>query len=296
MTNRDGCFELCLPSYGMLHEAHLPHQRRPEDILPPRGPEASMKVGEIAKWFASIPGWQQTLWVLWLILGLLLLVISLNGRRDTSNSQQNARLERIENTLASLAVLVNQLHASNAAKTVVVPLALPEPASDRHFGWRTAVRDTAGTQATQETIGNLFQVIEEPTALVNQVLTGAAEVRSLHLNEPNVSDESPHAVHIEVANQTDRAATFAIPKGQVFENADVSAKVQNLVADKDVTIVVPPHQQRTVTISAYCLNQQLPKPKGEAGNITPLRVRFAFSDQGTLWSGVKATASAPPSK
>jgi hypothetical protein len=250
-----------------------------------------MKLSELAKWFTDMPAWQQTLWVSWFILGLLLLVLSLNTRREHSSSAQDTRLARIEANLASLSQLLHEMRNGGAA-AVIVPFVLPEPSPAKNFGWRRAVQNTAGDNASPKVAETLFQIVTEPTALVNSVLHDAARVPQIRLNERDAKDDAAHAVHLDVENKTNQTQTFTIPKGQVFENAEPNARVQNLVAAQDVAITVAPGTVRTVTVPAYCLNQQLAKPKGQSGNITPLQVRFSFADQHTLWRGV--TSVVPP--
>lgn len=256
-----------------------------------------MRVSEIVKSFTTMPAWQQTLWVVWLILGLLLLVLSLNTHREDSSEAQDTRLARIEQSLASLTALVNDLH-HRLGHEVIGALVLPEPSAEKSFGWPTAVRNTAGEHATPETVAKLFQVVTDQTALVNAVLSGTARVR-IRLGGPGqssdrVKSKTPHEIDLEVQNQTDHPATFTIPKGQVFENAEPHTEVQNLVISEDATVVVPAHATQTARLPAFCLNRQLSTPTGQPANVTPLRVRFAFSDQNSLWQGVASVVQ--PSK
>jgi len=101
---------------------------------------------------------------------------------------------------------------------------------------------------------------------------------------------TPYEVRLRVKNELPDAVEVKIPKGQVFENAEPHTGLQNLVAANDINIALGPGEESTLSIPAYCLNHHLGPPEGQAGNITPLKLRFDFVDQPSVWKGVARVA------
>jgi|GEM_PF-3442745 len=243
-----------------------------------------MKLAELAKWVEKMPVWQLFFWFVWAVVGLLLLIVTLKTRQATVDTSQAERLARIEKRLEELATILRQ--------PIVVPIALPEPIPSRHYGWHIAAAETVGTaqsgQPDPSKVQQVFEVVTEPTALVNVILGGRATVTTLSLNKADASAQTtPYEVRLHMKNDSSSSAEVRIPKGQVFENAEPHSGLQNLVAANDTTVVLGPSEERTLNIAAYCLNHHLGPPAGQAGNITPLKLRFDFVDQSSVWKGVE---------
>jgi hypothetical protein len=124
---------------------------------------------------------------------------------------------------------------------------------------------------------------------VNLVLHGVLTIERLKLVKIGSATsklEGRYAIDLQLKNNTPAAAAILIPIGQVFENVDPGSKYQNLVTRDETHTSLQPYGSRDVLLPALCLNHGFHEPHGQAGNATPLKIRFSFKDQNALWDAV----------
>ncbi len=62
---------------------------------------------------------------------------------------------------------------------------------------------------------------------------------------------------------------------------------QNIVNGEDFSITLEARQDAVFFLPGHCLNQKLQSPSGQDANITPLKIRFEFSNQGDIWKKIE---------
>ncbi len=247
----------------------------------------------VGQWLKGLPRVLLVALVLLAIAALLLFNLSASVQEKKSRAAELERLEvRLEARLDAIAANVELLLTTGARPIVIGEIYLPAPAPDKKIGGAGAVKDTVKVASISEvspTVASaLFTNIDEPTALVNAALDGRVTILKLSLD--TVQSASPgkphHFARLELANATDGYLVLEIPKGQVFENAYRSEKIQNLVVAEAIKVTCPGRSRQSVVVPAYCLNQDLGPPRGLDGNITPLKVKFSFNSQESVWMRV----------
>jgi type II secretory pathway pseudopilin PulG len=246
----------------------------------------------VGQWLKGLPRVLLVVLVLFAIAALILFNLSASVQDKKSRAAELERLEaRLETRLDAIAANVELLLATGRP-IVIGEIYLPAPAPDKKIGGAGAVKDTVKAGSLSEvspTVASaLFTNIKEPTALVNAALDGRVTILKLSLD--TVASESVgkphHFARLEMANATEGDLVLEIPKGQVFENASRSEKIQNLVVAEAIKVTCLGRSRQSVVVPAYCLNQHLGPPHGLDGNITPLKVKFSFNSQESVWMRV----------
>jgi hypothetical protein len=253
-----------------------------------------MSLSGIWEFYGKLPGWQQVAWVLWAIVGLILLAL---GFRTIKDQVADARLSRIEGRLEGLSAKIDLLlHGPREPYIKIGSLNIHPPALDLRIGWIDAVTDTVGAAslsvADPSKIAAVFEPITQPEALVDSVLRGSAAIQRITLARSRLTEigrrRPAYAIQIKVVNNTSTPLRIIIPRGQVFENAARHRPLQNLVAAEAMTVTCEPNESQILNMPAYCLNRHLDRPEGRDGRITPLKICFALEDQISLYRAVKA--------
>jgi hypothetical protein len=249
----------------------------------------------IGQWLKGLPRWLLVVLSLLAIAGVLLFNLSASVQEKKSRAEELERLEaRLHGRLDAIAASVELLLTSSGARPIVIgEIHLPSAIPDKKIGGVGAVKDTvkaASISEVEPTVASaLFSNISEPSALVNAALDGRVIIKKLALGTRSTTSTSRphHFAQLELSNTTDGDLILEVPKGQVFENAVRSERIQNLVVAQAVTLTCPGRSIQSVTIPAYCLNQHLGPPRGLEGNITPLKVKFSFNSQESVWTRVQ---------
>ncbi|HWM90466.1 MAG TPA: hypothetical protein VN493_06830 [Thermoanaerobaculia bacterium] len=209
----------------------------------------------------------------------------------------DARLSRIEVRLDALSAKIDLLLQGPREPFVRIGnLDIPQPALDLRVGWVDVVTTTVEAPSlsaiTPSKVAVIFETITHREALVNAVLRGDVAIQALTLTRDwlkRIGGPQPaYAARLEIVNNTGTKLKLEIPKGQVFENAVRHLPVQNLAVAEATVVTCGPHEFQRVDIPAYCLNEKLKNPRGSDGRIAPLKIRFSFTDQESLWREVQA--------
>jgi hypothetical protein len=83
-----------------------------------------------------------------------------------------------------------------------------------------------------------------------------------------------------------------VPQGMVFENVDPRSRVQNLLAARPYTFVVPAGSTVTVVVDAYCANSSLSPPKNATMRVTTFATIPTLSSQRDAWDYFNARMQA----
>jgi hypothetical protein len=75
--------------------------------------------------------------------------------------------------------------------------------------------------------------------------------------------------------------------GTIFEVLDPYSGVQNLSAAKNTPIVVPPGETQLIEIDAFCLNESLVPPHGNAMRPTSLTLASHLDRQDRVWDDLR---------
>jgi len=249
----------------------------------------------VGQWLRGIPRVLYVALIGLLVAALVLTNLSASARQERARAEELVRLEaRLQNRLDAIAANVELLLATMAPPRVIMQeLHIPPPAPDRNIGWLGVIIDTLQKESVAElqpaALTAIFTAINESTALVTAALDGRVAIDRIILgtNEGAGNSYRPdHFAKMEFRNATSETLSLKIPKGQVFENAARHQRVQNLVVSESVTVTCPPGSSHSLVIPAYCLNKDLSAPAGLAGNITPLKVKFTFNSQDSVWMRV----------
>ena len=141
----------------------------------------------------------------------------------------------------------------------------------------------------QEEVAIIFERVEDKEALVNLALNNKVKIQEVRLLTINPKPPREFAISMIVKNQTSKELRIKIPKGQVFENKQVTPRRQNLAAAKEDVIILPVSTDPDapgipINIVALCINKGFDPPNGSFGNITIFELRNkGFIDQKDLW-------------
>jgi hypothetical protein len=266
----------------------------------------------ILQGMTHLPTWQKLAWTIFVAAGIGMVGISATSlekqSREADFAQVASKLESLSTRMGQLEALLpaamSQLDllsrkldllmlAVGSKRVEIGNLDLPRPSPEQRVGWVDAMTETASAPSISDLdtvkIEKMFEVIVEPSALVNAVLDGRATIKRIVLDSAPVKGLSrgDHQVLIEILNETSSDLLVNIPRGQVFENADRSHRVQNLAMSTASKIRCKYGKITIAKLPAYCLNLDKDLPSGQLGNITPLKVKFAFADQQQLWDRIK---------
>lgn len=137
---------------------------------------------------------------------------------------------------------------------------------------------------------SVFAPVVDENSLVNLVLRGEIQLERIILdtNKRETTDQEL-VVLVIINNKTREEMKFNISKGQVFENRFPENFGQNLVAAVDhKKILILPNEKKNIRVPAYCLNENLPPPFDNKGNLTILELRNKnFVNQAQLWKIIK---------
>jgi len=251
---------------------------------------------DMLSWLSRIPGWLQISWMLLGFMFIILVVLTARYRTELSFDQRLAALSQQQaEKMDEILRAVKGIHPYQIGQ-----IPLPEEAPEVKMGWQSVIIDTTGAESLETVdsakVSRLFSPIRAPDALVSHSQNGSVSIESLTLvnatpDQAKNSGGARYEVALELRNLTDREVHLRIPRGQVFENTKPKSGFQNLVVPEESQVEMPPHGWRRVTLPGLCLNHGLRAPVGQPGYIAPLQVLFEFTDQGSLWEGVREAVS-----
>jgi len=258
----------------------------------------------VLKLLQKTPVWLQIGWFVWLAVAAILVAVTARFVRDPAIETLDSRLTRVQTEVAGQSQKLDDVLKVllDFRPIRIGTLALPPPVPERHVDWRTAMLDITGKKNVNEidgtAISKLFETVEEPTALVNLVRSRKVTVDQLTLTNPTGTSlkggpGALYAAALTIRNNTTDQLQVSIPKGQVFENLEPHSGYQNLVAAEGSVLALNPRATASVSVPAFCFNRQYRAPKGQPGNISPLKVRFTFDDQQGLWRQTQEIVDAP---
>jgi hypothetical protein len=83
-----------------------------------------------------------------------------------------------------------------------------------------------------------------------------------------------------------------IPKGLLFECIAPRERVQNLMAARSYTFVVPAGSKLDVIVEAFCANRSFAPPQGAPMRVTPFMPAASLNSQREVWDYFDARMSA----
>ncbi len=93
-----------------------------------------------------------------------------------------------------------------------------------------------------------------------------------------------YRLQLTLENPTTMPVETTIYKGTVFEIADPDARVQNLVATDDTTIIIEAGSTETVDVSTWCMNERFAAPHNTPMRLTSLAVEDDHISQADIWA------------
>lgn len=237
-------------------------------------------IQKLIQWLSGLPLLPKSIISIIVVLGAILLLLLLWSKphQNTDVSKSSA-----QQTPSPSPLLPSPSQTGNLQEQEV----LRGEYISANIGGATVLAQTIPKSVNKE-VAIIFDRITDQTALVNVALSGKVSIEQVNLNGSSTeARKSGFTVSIKVANLTGQEIKFKIPKGQIFENKELSPKRQNLAAKGEDAISLPPFSTKTVIVNALCINKGFPAPNNGLGNITIYELKNKqFLNQGDLWDWI----------
>ncbi|MDB2613101.1 phospholipase D-like domain-containing protein, partial [Flavobacteriaceae bacterium] len=116
-----------------------------------------------------------------------------------------------------------------------------------------------------------FKEIINNSCLVNLIKSEKVEILDVYLTN-NKIENSSYSVEFTLKNKTKKDIKFKVPKGQIFENTNVSIEEQNLAISETYRGLLSSKDQK-IQLPAYCANEDFSPPGKNNGRITIFKIR-----------------------
>jgi hypothetical protein len=248
-------------------------------------------------WFRSFGrlSWRlQTAWVFLAVTGISLLAITAKFReKEPVDLLMRLVADSRREAAEQHQLILRELHRLSYLR--VGPLSFPPPDPDISFGGVVVVIDMTGAKSPQDPkaadASKLFTLVESENSLAQLVLAGKLRIVQLRLLTPDPTEAKggalpKYAVELQLHNLTDAQIDIDVPRAQVFENTTAGSGFQNLATSDATTIRLAARELKQFRLLAYCINRGRRQPIAQLGYVTPLRIKFDFADQETLWAEI----------